>query len=91
MEKVGMVYPANVVSVLSASPSDVAAERDALRRTLWEFNDEHAAALQARLAEGTDWSDIEQFLDAEITGHFGMSRGQAETGSIAERLTAWAI
>lgn len=44
-----MVYPANVVSVLIASPSDVAAERDALRRTLWEFNDEHAAALQVIL------------------------------------------
>ncbi|GAA0470632.1 hypothetical protein Ade02nite_33810 [Paractinoplanes deccanensis] len=44
-----MVYPANVVSVLIASPSDVAAERDALRQTLWEFNDEHAAALQVIL------------------------------------------
>jgi len=36
-----MVYAANVVHVLIASPSDVVAEREALREAIWEFNDEH--------------------------------------------------
>lgn len=36
-----MVYPAHVVHVLIASPSDVADERKALREAIWEFNDEH--------------------------------------------------
>ncbi|MGC2652490.1 MAG: hypothetical protein WA317_02540 [Mycobacterium sp.] len=36
-----MVYPANVVHVFIASPSDVALERQALREAIWEFNDEH--------------------------------------------------
>lgn len=39
-----MVYPAHVVHVLIASPSDVAAERAALREAIWEFNDEHTPA-----------------------------------------------
>jgi hypothetical protein len=38
-----MVYPANVVHVFIASPSDVARERQALREAIWEFNDEHTA------------------------------------------------
>ena len=41
------------------------------------------------LADGATSANIEQFLDAEITGHFGMSPGQVETGAIAARLTAW--
>ncbi|WP_445169905.1 hypothetical protein ACTXG7_11630 [Mycolicibacterium sp. Dal123E01] len=41
-----MVYPAHVVHVLIASPSDVSAERAALRVTLWEFNDEHTPTNQ---------------------------------------------
>jgi hypothetical protein len=36
-----MVYPAHVVRVLIASPSDVADECNALREAIWEFNDEH--------------------------------------------------
>ena len=36
-----MVYPAHVVRVLIASPSDVADECNALRGAIWEFNDEH--------------------------------------------------
>ncbi|MEN4422119.1 hypothetical protein VXD82_13965 [Mycobacteroides chelonae] len=39
-----MVYPVHVVHVLIASPSDVAAERTALREAIWEFNDEHTPA-----------------------------------------------
>lgn len=38
-----MVYPAHVVHVFIASPSDVALERQALREAIWEFNDEHTA------------------------------------------------
>jgi hypothetical protein len=33
------------VQVLVASPGDVAEERAALRQAMWEWNDEHAAAL----------------------------------------------
>ncbi|MGY1855470.1 hypothetical protein [Modestobacter sp. SYSU DS0290] len=40
-----MPFPAHVVQVLVASPGDVAEERAALRRAMWEWNDEHAAAL----------------------------------------------
>ena len=47
------------------------------------------APLLARLAEGADSDGIKQWLDAEIIGHFGMSRGQVETASVAERLTTW--
>lgn len=38
-----MVYPAHVVHVFIASPSDVTREREALREAIWEFNDEHTA------------------------------------------------
>lgn len=44
-----MPFAANVVSVLVASPSDVQAERNALRTAMWDFNDEHASALQVVL------------------------------------------
>lgn len=44
-----MPFAANVVSVLVASPSDVQLERDALRTAMWDFNDEHASALQVVL------------------------------------------
>ncbi len=44
-----MPFAGNVVSVLVASPSDVQAERDALRTAMWDFNDEHASALQVVL------------------------------------------
>ncbi len=44
-----MPFAASVVSVLVASPSDVQAERDALRTAVWDFNDEHASALQVVL------------------------------------------
>ena len=44
-----MPFAANVVSVLVASPSDVQVERDALRTAIWDFNDEHASALQVVL------------------------------------------
>jgi hypothetical protein len=40
-----MPFPAHVVQVLVASPGDVAEERAALRQAMWEWNDEHAAAL----------------------------------------------
>lgn len=33
--------------------------------------------LIGRLSEGADSSDIQRFLDEEITGHFGMSAGPA--------------
>jgi hypothetical protein len=45
--------------------------------------------LLQKLTSGADPSAIRQFLDAEITGHFGMSRDQVETGPMAERLSAW--
>ena len=45
--------------------------------------------LLRKLTSGAGSGDIKHFLDAEITGHFGMSIGQVETGLMAERLTAW--
>lgn len=45
--------------------------------------------LMTRLAAGAGADDIARFLDAEITGHFGMSAGLVETGPTAELLTAW--
>jgi len=47
------------------------------------------APLLTRLASGADAGQVQQFLDDEIAGHFGMSLGQLETGAMAERLTAW--
>ncbi|WP_434439692.1 hypothetical protein [Lentzea sp. E54] len=44
-----MPFAANVVSVLIASPNDVAQDREALRQAMWDFNDEHASALQVVL------------------------------------------
>ena len=44
---------AHVVHVLIASPSDVAAERQALREAIWEFNDEHTAATKVVLLPRT--------------------------------------
>jgi len=49
----------------------------------------HDHSLVAKLAAGTGTSDIKQLLDAEITVHFGMSQGQVETASMAERLAVW--
>lgn len=40
-----MPFPAHVVQVLVASPSDVSRERAALREAVWAWNDEHAASL----------------------------------------------
>ncbi|BCB89296.1 hypothetical protein [Phytohabitans suffuscus] len=45
--------------------------------------------LLARLADGADSDDIRALLDAEVTGHFGLSDGAVETSATAERLTAW--
>jgi hypothetical protein len=45
--------------------------------------------LLTRLSGGAGTRQVQQFLDDEITGHLGMSRGQVETGAMAERLTAW--
>ena len=45
--------------------------------------------LLRRLLAGAGPGDIRQFLDDEITGHFGMSAGVVETGPMAERLTTW--
>lgn len=45
--------------------------------------------LLRRLSGDADPSGISQFLDDEITGHFGMAAGVVETGLMAERLTAW--
>lgn len=45
--------------------------------------------LLRRLSAGESPDDIKRFLDDEITGHFGMSTGLVETGSMAERLTRW--
>ena len=39
-------FPANVVFTLVASPGDVAIEREAIRKALWDFNDLHSQALQ---------------------------------------------
>lgn len=39
-----MPFPAQVVRVLIASPSDVADEREALRQLIWRWNDLHAEA-----------------------------------------------
>ena len=47
------------------------------------------APLLTRLASGADTGQVQQFLDHEIAGHFGMSLGQLETVAMAERLTAW--
>ncbi|MFJ4105702.1 hypothetical protein [Amycolatopsis japonica] len=44
-----MPFVSNVVSVLVASPGDVAVEREAIRATMWDFNDLHAQALQVVL------------------------------------------
>lgn len=44
-----MPFAANVVAVMVASPGDVAAERDAIRTALWDFNDLHAHALRVML------------------------------------------
>ncbi|MBG0564314.1 hypothetical protein [Actinoplanes aureus] len=41
------------------------------------------------LATDGDPGVIQQFLDAELAEHFGMSIDQAETSEVAERLTAW--
>ncbi len=69
-----MVYPAHVVHVLIASPSDVSEERKALRAALWEFNDEHTPANQVVLLPRT-WeqnstprlgADPQAILDAQI-------------------------
>lgn len=51
-----MVYAAHVVHVLIASPSDVSAERKALRTALWEFNDEHTPSSQTVLLPRT-WEE----------------------------------
>jgi hypothetical protein len=45
--------------------------------------------LLTRLAGGADTGQVQQLLDDEITSHFGMSRGQVETATMAGRLTAW--
>jgi len=47
------------------------------------------APLLAQLAKGADSAGISAFLDAEVTGHFGTSDGEVESGAMAERLTAW--
>ena len=47
------------------------------------------APLLVQPANDADLQDIRAFLDAEVTGHFGMSDGQIETSAMAERLTAW--
>lgn len=47
------------------------------------------APLLTKLAAGTGTDGMRELLDAEITGHFGMSHGRVETASMAERLTAW--
>ncbi|WP_406071242.1 hypothetical protein [Micromonospora sp. NBC_01638] len=78
-----MVFAANIVSVLIASPSDVVAEREALRRALWEFNDEHAAALQVILLpvlwETHSRADLgshpQELLDAQIVDSADMVIG----------------
>jgi hypothetical protein len=43
----------------------------------------------AELTHDADASAVQQLLDGEITGHFGMSPGVVETQSVAERLSAW--
>lgn len=48
-----MVYPAHVVHVLIASPSDVSEERAALREAIWEFNDEHTPSNEVVLLPRT--------------------------------------
>lgn len=69
-----MVYPAHVVHVLIASPSDVSEERRALRNALWEFNDEHTPSNQVVLLPRT-WeqnstprlgAEPQTLLDAQI-------------------------
>lgn len=45
--------------------------------------------LLRKLSANANTSDIVQFLNDEITGHFGMSVGVVEAGPMAERLTAW--
>jgi hypothetical protein len=76
---------------------------DELRRLLneWDFiglfdsktnTDEYdcmIAPLLMRLAGGADMSQVRQFLDDELAGHFGMSPGEVETGDVAEYLIAW--
>jgi hypothetical protein len=76
---------------------------DELRRLLndWDFigvsdpdtnTDEYdcmIAPLLRKLAAGADASAVQQLLDGEITGHFGMSPGVVETQSVAERVSAW--
>jgi len=47
------------------------------------------APLLTRLASSADAGQVQQFLDDEIAGHFGMSLDQLETGAMADRLTAW--
>lgn len=69
-----MVYPAHVVHVFIASPSDVADERLALRAAMWEFNDEHTPWNQVVLLPRT-WeqnstprlgADPQEILDEQV-------------------------
>ena len=42
-----------------------------------------------KLSAGAHSSDVKQFLDDEITGHFGMSVGVVDAAPMAVQLTTW--
>ena len=81
----------------------VRARTDELRDLLndWDFigvfdpetnTDEYDCMIEPllrRLMTGASPSDIERYLEAEITGHFGMSASLVDAKPMAERLTAW--
>jgi hypothetical protein len=45
--------------------------------------------LLIRLSAGADATEIKEWLDAEIAGHFGMSADAVPTTAMAEQLATW--